>query len=210
MVTRRGISGVLGICDADYDRIMGVPEVDNVLNVDYHDTEVMICCSSSFVHAYREIYERDGDDREIEHTRLRLIGHAGKVGRVRLWSLQNGGKLGFKNLNAGTHLLPDGSFDFREYAAEVTKDRGVSISAVVALSVASIGLDDADIACGHDVSSLLDADAAARRGSGLYGRELIEKMLRLSFDQLAFRSTNIYASIKIWEEKNGLTLILDA
>ncbi|MFF0889042.1 DUF4435 domain-containing protein [Streptomyces sp. NPDC003456] len=209
LVTSRGITGVLGICDADFDRLLGSPVTKNVFPVDHHDTEVMICASPAFGHFYAELYEREADDREIQRTRERLLGHSSLIGKLRLWSVQNGGKIGFKSLNAGEFIERDGTFNLESCVEELIADRDLDSNTLLSIALASAESPDTEISCGHDLTSLLDFDAAIRRRSTTHGREVIEKMLRLSFDSQCFATTQMYAVLRSWEKEERLALIPD-
>ncbi|MER5925839.1 DUF4435 domain-containing protein [Streptomyces mirabilis] len=210
MVTSRGITGVLGICDADFDRLLGIPKVKNVFPVDHHDTEVMISTSPAFAHFYAELYEREADEREMGRTRERLLSYAAIIGKLRLWSIQNGGKVGFKALNAGEYIERDGTFNLESCIDALIAEKDLDSNSL--LSVAKTGTESpaTEISCGHDLTSLLDSDAAIRRRTQAHGRDIIEKMLRLSFDSQAFSTTNIHGALRSWEKEERLRLISDS
>lgn len=210
MVTSRGITGVLGICDADFDRLLGTPTVRNVFAVDHHDTEIMISASPAFSHFYAELYEREADERELGRTRERLLSYAAQIGNMRLWSLQNGGKLGFKTLDAGEYIERDGTFNLESCIGTLTAEKGLDVNALLSIATSSTESPATEISCGHDLTSLLDSDAAIRRRSQTHGRDVIEKMLRLSFDSQAFSTTNIYSTLRSWEKQEQLKLIPDS
>ncbi|MEV6180336.1 DUF4435 domain-containing protein [Streptomyces sp. NPDC052015] len=210
MVTSRGITGVLGICDADFDRLLGVPTVRNVFAVDHHDTEIMISASPAFSHFYAELYEREADEREIGRTRNRLLSYAAQIGKMRLWSVQNGGKLGFKTLDAGEYIERDGTFDIESCIGTLTTEKDLDANALLSIATTSTESPATEISCGHDLTSLLDSDAAIRRRSQTHGRDVIEKMLRLSFDSQAFSTTSIYSTLRSWEKQEQLKLIPDS
>ncbi|MFE0037424.1 DUF4435 domain-containing protein [Streptomyces sp. NPDC059018] len=207
LITGRGIFGVLGICDADFDRLIGVSLGEDVLPVDHHDTEVMICHSPAFNHFYAELYEREAESREVNRTRERLIGYAALIGKMRLWSLQNGGQIGFKSLNAGTFMNNDGTFNLEACVASLTSNKDVAPNALMSVAVTSTESPGTEISCGHDLTSLLDSDAAIRRRSVPVGRDIIEKMLRLSFDNKSFSATRMYAALRVWEKEKNLKLL---
>ncbi|MFI0260262.1 DUF4435 domain-containing protein [Streptomyces sp. NPDC017056] len=209
-VTSRGITGVLGICDADFDRILGVSTVRNVFAVDHHDTEIMISESPAFAHFYAELYEREVDEREMGRTRKRLLSYAAHIGRMRLWSMQNGGKLGFKTLDAGEYIERDGSFNLESCVNALVAEKDLDANALLSIATISAESPETEISCGHDLTSLLDSDAAIRRRSQAHGRGVIEKMLRLSFDAQAFSTTNIYSMLRLWEKQEQLKVIPDS
>lgn len=207
MVTSRGITGVLGICDADFDRLLGCPEIVNVFPVDHHDTEVMICMSPAFGHFYVELYEREADEREVERSRTRLLGYAALIGKLRLWSLQNGGKIGFKSLNAGEFLEGDGTFNLESCVEALIAEKDLDSNTVLSIAETNTESPETEISCGHDLASLLDFDSAIRRRAAAHGRDVIEKMLRLSFDSRSFSTTQMYVALRSWEKEQRLKLI---
>lgn len=210
MVTSRGVTGVLGICDADFDRLLGVQPVKGIVPVDHHDTEIMICQSPAFNHFYVELYEREAESKEVQRTKNRLLGHASTLGKLRLWSIQNGGVVGFKKLNAGEFMEKGGGFNLRACIDELTFEKDTESNALLSIAMTNAELPDTEISCGHDLTSLLDSDAAMRRRSGVYGRDVIEKMLRLSFDSKSFSTTQMHSALRSWEEREGMKLIPDS
>ncbi|MQS39453.1 DUF4435 domain-containing protein [Streptomyces katsurahamanus] len=210
MVTSRGITGVLGICDADFDRLLGEPAIDNVFPVDHHDTEIMICASPAFSHFYAELYEREADDREMQRTRARLLNYSSIIGKLRLWSIQNGGKVGFKTLNAGEFIERDGVFNIQSCIETLMVGKDLDSNTLLSVAKTSTESPETEISCGHDFTSLLDFDAAIRRRSRPHGREVVEKMLRLSFDAKSFSNTQMYVALRSWEKEERLKLIPDS
>ena len=209
LVAGRGIAGVLAICDADFDRIIGTSYPSNVIFPDYHDTEVMIVSSSAFSHFHDELYEQDSSEIEVERVRKKMFNYCGQIGKMRLWSLQNGGAVKFKGVDVGCFLDAVGRFDIAAFAASISSRQSCTVSAAV-LSTAGQGASafiDQELSCGHDLTALLDADAARRLNRAPLGGKVVEKMLRLSFDYAAFSQTQMAEQIRAWQEKHKLELI---
>ncbi|MFI1589524.1 DUF4435 domain-containing protein [Streptomyces halstedii] len=210
MVTSRGVTGVLGICDADFDRLLGTQHAKGIFPVDHHDTEIMICQSPAFNHFYTELYEREADNNEMRRTKERLLGHASALGRLRLWSIQNGGSIGFKKMNAGEFIEKGGGFDLKSCIDDLASEKGIDSNILLSIATTSTESPAPEISCGHDLTSLLDSDAAIRRRSNPYGRDVIEKMLRLSFDSQSFSTTRMYVALRSWEQEEGIKLMPDS
>lgn len=208
-IGERNIPGVLGICDADFDRILGTQDRDGIILVDYHDTEMMIYHSPALPHFCAELYEREFDIREIERTRSRLMGYSTLVGKMRFWSMQNGGPIGFKALYAGEFLDGNGEFDLEACIKKLSAGKSVDAKTLSSIAKMRDFAAEAEISCGHDFTSLIDSDAANRKQSHTFGNEVVEKMLRLSFDRTAFESTKMYTLVRSWEHSNRMKLILD-
>src|SRR4051794_5575547 len=86
---RRRISGILAICDADYDRVIGISRGGDIYYADHHDAETMICFSSAFHRVYEELVDREASLEESQSVRDALVEVACEIGEIRLWSAQN-------------------------------------------------------------------------------------------------------------------------
>jgi len=160
----------------------------------------MIVSSSAFTHFYDELYEKDAFPAEADRSRRRLLRDAALVGRLRLWSLRSGGILGFKGVDAGSFLNSVGRFDFELYASHMgsRSSCSASVTDLIAIGRALSTFSNEEIACGHDLTSMLDYDAAGRQGRNIYGAFTVEKMLRLSFDSKAFLETKMAEDVLAW------------
>jgi hypothetical protein len=100
-----GIKGVLGVVDADFDRINGlsIPS-SNIVATHCHDLEAMLIASPSLERLLREL----GSGRKLERisnpAREILLGAASPVGALRLISMRDGLNLKFNGIKYGAFV----------------------------------------------------------------------------------------------------------
>lgn len=210
LIQRRGIQGVLGVCDADFDRIVGA-HYPSVIYTDHHDAEVMIAHSGAFLRVLDELVPAEtlalfqSDPLILRDV---ILEHAAQIGRIRLHSLQAGILVDFKAVDAGSFVSVEG-FDLANYVSE-------ALSVSPAASVSSQDLIDAadglgalpvgELAQGHDLCAIADAISASP-GSPRLGALGLGSVLRLAFDAVCFRATNLASDIEAWEVRTGFELL---
>jgi len=208
----RGAAKVLGICDADFDRILGRTLPADILQADLHDAEMMIVHSPSFRHVCEELYEETLSDSTFQERRDYLLGVAGKIGSVRMWNNDNHTSLSFKDAWPGNFLTESGGFSENAYISKLIEiSAGCQCSFEDILEVMQnrpLGIDDGEWASGHDFASLLDRDVAIRTGRDGYGRDAIEKFLRVSFDVTSFGGTGLVRKLRDWEQREDAELLI--
>ncbi|MFJ5638964.1 DUF4435 domain-containing protein [Streptomyces sp. NPDC093223] len=210
---RRRVSGVLAVCDADYDRIIDIPRGGDIYYADHHDAETMICFSSAFHRVYEELVDREASLEESQAVRDALVEVACEIGEIRLWSAQNQASLKFSNVNPGNHLRHDRSFDLESYVSQILEDSqssnsefSVLVSLARARNYRSAGIE---VASGHDVCSLLSKEIEYQTSDAPPSSQ-IEAMLRLGFDAECFAQTELARELNKWQERNELDLLADA
>ncbi len=212
LIEDRGIRGVLGICDADFDRITGRSMRSDIVRADLHDAEMMIVHSGAFKHLCEELYEMNMDDGSFQARRNTLLRMAANIGALRLWNEENKGSIAFHAVDPGGFLMGD-EFSCDDYLSKLLElSPGSSITFEQARDILSgghVGIQDGELACGHDFTALLDANAAMTTGRESYGAETVEKMLRLSFDPVNFGKTALVAEMRRWEQRTDSDLLAD-
>lgn len=208
----RRVRGVLGVCDADFDRILGIAAPANIAYTDFHDSEVMIACSEALALVVGEVMGSLMPSEIVPTKRDLLMGFAASVGRVRIWSKETEAHLTFRGIDAGS-FLSSGAFDLDGYCSAVL-DNGPSAGYDLAslLEVARNHRSQAEItelAVGHDFVSLLDAHIAIERAESRMGSRVLGSMMRLAFDSACFRKTNLCRAIVAWEEETGFDVVAD-
>lgn len=213
ILQRRRIRQIMGICDADFDRIIGEGAVANVFRADLHDAEMMIVHTASFRHVCEELYDTTLNDDAFQTRRDELLGIAARIGAVRMWNNIDHVRLSFRTVDPGEFLGEDGEFSDTDYVSrllEVSTVAGVSIDRVLAIMQGNRGaVTDGELASGHDFAALLDRDAAIKAQRDRYGGDVVEKMLRLSFDVASFSSTDLVTQLRRWEEREDVDVLTD-
>ncbi|MFF3211087.1 DUF4435 domain-containing protein [Streptomyces sp. NPDC002886] len=214
---RRGrVAGVAAICDADYDRLLGISRGEDVCFTDLHDAETMISYSAAFRRVVEELVDREVVDEEVQKIRDALVDIACVIGEIRVWSIQSGLSLKFADVDAGSYLLQDGTFDLEGYISRVLEgsssgvvDVGEAMSVAGGRKFRNFGIE---VATGHDFCSLLAADISFRVQGAADKPTLytVEAMLRLSFDAECFAQTDLARLLDDWQTRNDLDLLADA
>ena len=210
LIGRRGINGVLGVCDADFDRIVGA-HYPSVIYADHHDAEVMIAHSDAFLRVLDELVPATTLAKfQSDPLILRdvILEHAAQIGRIRLHSLQAGLLIDFKAVDAGSFVSVEG-FDLTGYISQ-------ALSVSPASEVSAQDLIDAandfgahpigELAQGHDLCAIADAITASP-GNPRRGALGLGSVLRLAFDAACFRATNLASDIEAWETRTGYELL---
>jgi hypothetical protein len=212
LIEDRGIRGVIGICDSDFDRVIDRGARPDVVFADFHDAEMMIAYSDAFKHICDELYGVAMESSIFQSRRDSILEIASRIGLLRLWNEENRGLLGFRNMNPADFLRSN-AFLYDDYLSSLIEaSPGCSIdfrSAKAVISQARPGVDGGELACGHDFAALLDADAAMAAERDPYGVEIVEKMFRLGFDAVSFSKTNLVKSLQVWEARQDMDLLAD-
>lgn len=95
------VAGILGIADADFARLLGVPPPTNVFLTDYHDLECMLLKSPATKKVLAEFGSEDKLERyagSVDKLLASVVYQASKVGCLRLLSLREGLNLKFNGM----------------------------------------------------------------------------------------------------------------
>ena len=208
-----GILGVLGIIDADFDRVTcQAPGIPNVLLTDFHDAECMMLNSPAFDRVLEEFTAGDRVDtfsrQETPLIAHRLAGNAAPLGCLRLLSLVDGLNLKFEGLSFHAfvdrrRIRVDLTRMIREVANNSQKhDLDQALLRQRVEGEMAKGHDCWQISCGHDIAELF-AIAIRRvfsgKSSGGVSTERLEQSLRLAYEAEYLRDTDLVKSISRWE-----------
>ncbi len=206
-----GFPGILAIVDADLDRVLGVTyDCDNLFYCDTHDLDLMLFRSD----ALRKYLSHCADAALLEKNfggidkfRSAILTAILPLAYCRLTNERMKLEMDFKRLRLDQHvdentLELNGDSAFEEIL--VGSRAKCELSDLKKMNVHSIGIcgDPWQLAHGHDVCELVGI--ALRRLVG--GRKIpqtwgseVEKGLRLAFDESAFKKTDIYSKLIVWE-----------
>lgn len=214
MIAGRNIRGVVAICDADFDRVIGRTVPYNILQADSHDAEMMIARSAGLKRAFEEIYEISFEAHEFQTIRDYLLNISARIGSIRLWNTENASRLKFQGLNPGDFLDADEGFLYTDYVRRLLEESFSSSEdlgdILDLIRDYRSDVDSFELSCGHDFTALLDADAAIKGERSRYGPEVIEKMLRLGFSATNFSETQLARALGEWEKTADVDLLADS
>ena len=212
----RGVKGVLGVVDSDYDTFRGEDlSSPNLVATDAHDLECVLCRSQ----ALEAVLAERGDPSQIRRfeddtglaVRQSLLDRALVFGRVRLAA----------TLWDDTQVMPE--LRVPRFLDEETwiVDGAALMDAVVARSggdreawenrVASFaGADPWFVARGHDMIEILRIGLRKVLGNmgTTVGRDDIAKDLRLAVPREYLEATGLWEGVRAWQDINHSYAIL--
>jgi hypothetical protein len=214
MLGSKGVEGVIGIIDADFERIEMAHEAicANVIMTDMHDLEMILTESPALDKLLGEYGSpnkiAECEQRHGKSIRDILIECALPIGLLRLLSQRHSLKLDFDGCRFSDFMERD----------DLSVHTGRLISAIKNRSQRH-DLDDVylrdrleelrreahdyrEICCGHDVVSVLAFGLRRVIGStnpATDHADALEKSLRLAYERASFLETGIYRSVKQWQ-----------
>jgi hypothetical protein len=214
-----GFDGVLGIADADFDRLLGrLLQHGGVIFSESHDLDLDWATDTVLARYMNSVADKTklngaGGIREIRRTihktmiplsALRLCAHTKEVS-LRLDTLH------FDRFVVGLSLDTGKLLDEVLFAGTPEAKRQYVVERIEALSQRKY--DPAQFHSGHDFYTILGIalrdELGARKGPQTYGGE-IALHLRLTYDDAAFRGSAVCREILRWEKDNSPYLVLDS
>jgi hypothetical protein len=212
--------GVLTIVDADFWILeKKLPTSPNLLLTDYHDLELMIMSSPTLDKLIREHGSED-KIRNFGKNIFNILLQSGQsIGYLRWVSLKYNIALKFEDLSfkkfvSETNLSIDISKlikalkdNSQKHTLQETQIKGYI------KEIENNTYDSRHICCGHDLICLLSIGLCKLLGSSNSNEvkpEVLERELRLGYEFSYFCHTQLYASIKRWEQNNNPYQVLEA
>lgn len=222
ILEQRSIGGILVIVDADFDILEGKTFASpNILFTDTHDLETMIIKSPALEKVLSEFGSENkiAQFKQIFNKDLRplLLACGTSIGYLRWVSIQKVFSLKFENLEFSKFLDKDKLVIDETKLIKTVKDKSLRHDISddqIKLSIQELRRDDHDkwhVCCGHDLTNILSIGlhrAIGTNNTGEVTQTIIEKCLRLAYENAHFQQTHIYFSIKNWEKANKPFVIL--
>jgi hypothetical protein len=211
-----GFHGALGIVDADFDLLDGISvSSSNIIRGDCHDIEAMLVRSPAFDRLLREFGSEEKIKRFATKTGMDicsvLLTAASPLGCLRWHSLRSNLSLRFDGLQFSRFV----------HDRALSVDRIKLVTAVKNLSQRQ-DLDSNDLEltireiqeAKHDLWQLCNGHGlvgmlsiALRKAIGsqsaiAVGVEAMERALRLAYEAADFAATELYQTIREWEQRN--------
>ncbi len=209
-------TGALAIVDADFDLLEGqVFASSNIFLTDTHDLETMMLKSQALEKVLLEMGSETklGEfiTRRGKELREALLEEGLHLGYLRWVSLRHGYALKFEGLNYRA---------FTDFNALTVSQSGIvkavknhsqkpQISDQELLQQIEAIRDEAHdkwlVCCGHDLIAILSIGLHKAFGSRNWKEvepEILERSLRLAYESAWFWNTQLYASVRKWEEIN--------
>lgn len=208
-----GFAGVLGLVDADNDRIESIQYgTANLVRYEHHDLETMLIASS----ALRRVFGELGSAEKLEQFDGRmlptLLGLAFPMACLRLHSMRSSLGLDFDKLNYSRWIDRASWTSDVKRMIELVRDRShgaqpsVSELEVEIQRVSNEQHPELEICNGTDLIEILSIGLRGRLGSKSSGEvrpDDLRQSLRLAFQDHEFATSELCAYIQDWEVQSG-------
>lgn len=206
----KGVRGVLGIVDSDYEAISGnsLPST-NLASTDAHDLECMLCRSSALLSVLSELADAAKVQRfeaEVGHdVRTALLQRALILGRLRWAAVYFGFEI--NSINVHDHrFIDEANWAVNEQA--ILKFAAKAPESAEELSSKISRLPSADpwhVATGNDMVQLLRLGLKRKLGCLLnqIGSKEIARLLRAAMPVSELKATGLGREVLEWESNNS-------
>ena len=218
ILEKGNFDGVLGLIDADFDRIEGLPDrSQNLVMPECHDLIMMLVRSPALDRTLTELGSRPKLVAFKENVLDSLMNRALPVGYLRLYSLREELNLRFRNLNYSAWINRSSFVADTPTLIETVKNhsqRSDLSSSVLATAIEELHgsmYDPYEICNGTDVIEILSIGlrrVLGNRNAGEVGVELLKMSLRLAYSEQYFYSSRLRKDIEKWQsQKPGFQVL---
>jgi len=206
-----GFNGVLGLVDADFDRIEGIPDRShNLVMPECHDLIMMLVKSPALDRTITELGSRPKLETFNENVVDALLNRALPMGYLRLYSLRENLNLRFRDLNFSawinrTTFMADTDKLIRTVKNHSQRqDLSDEKLAAVIKEMHGFMYDPYELCNGTDVIEILSIGlrgVLGNRQAREVESELLKRCLRLAYSKQDFRSSSLKKEIEKWESQ---------
>lgn len=213
ILDRSNFCGVLGIVDADFDRLESLSHNSpNLLLTDTHDLETMLLNSPALDKVVREFGSEEKISKLGMDVRAALVEAGISIGYLRWISQRDRLNLTFSGIKYSKFIKEQNlQLDELGLIQEVKNKSQASFdSKDIQEQIAAQKNNNHDrwqVCCGHDLVEILSLGLRKAIGtmkSSEIEPESLERSLRLAYEEVYFRQTQLYANICKWENQNTL------
>lgn len=212
ILEKSSFCGVLGIVDADFDRLESLSyNSPNLLLTDTHDLETMLINSPALNKIVREFGSEDKIAKFGMDVRTVLVEAGRSIGYLRWISQRDRLELTFNGIKYSKFIKEQSlQLDELELIKEVkNKSQMLSLDNKAILQRITEHKSDShdcwQVCCGHDLVEILSLGLRKAIGT-MKPSEIepdnLERSLRLAYEEVYFRQTQLYANIRQWESEN--------
>ncbi len=204
--------GVLGIVDADFDRLESLSyNSPNLLLTDTHDLETMLINSPALDKVLREFGSEDKINKFGMKVRTALVEAGISIGYLRWISQRDQLNLTFNGIKYSKFINEQNlQIDEINLIKEVkNKSQALSLdNDTIQQQIAALKSGNHDcwqVCCGHDLVEILSLGLRKAIGtmkSSDIEPDSLERSLRLAYETAYFRQTQLCSDIYKWESKN--------
>jgi hypothetical protein len=211
-----GFNGVIAIVDADFDRLEGIePDSVNIFMTDTHDLETMILKSP----ALEKLLIEHGSEQKIrsitktqnKDIRQILLDAGIQIGYLRWVNEKDNLSLKFEGISFNEfideNLLTLNLVQMIITVQNKSQRHNIKTEDIQERlnQLSNPDHDPWDVCCGHDLVCILSfglRKVLGTNNANAVTPEHIELDLRLSFEETYFLATQLYESLKAWEQNN--------
>ncbi len=206
----KGVRGVLGIVDSDYDAISGnsLPST-NLVSTDAHDLECVLCRSSALLSVLSELADASKVERfeaEAGHdVRTSLLQRALIFGRLRWAAVYFGFEINSINLH-DHRSIDEASWTVNEQAILNFAAKPPVIAEELSSQISRLPLADPwHVVTGNDMVQILRLGLKRKLGrlANHIGRDEIARILRVAMPVSELKATGLGRDISEWESNNS-------
>jgi hypothetical protein len=209
ILDRSSFDGVLAIVDADFDRLKdSVDESVNLLRTDTHDLETMLIDSPALDKVIAELASEEKIAKLQLDVRTSLVEAGRSIGYLRWISQCDVLNLKFSDLKF-SKFINEQTFQMNELdLIQELKNKSQAFS----LKTEDIQQRIADeknksfnpwqVCCGHDLVEILAFGLRKAIGTMSVDSDNLERSLRLAYEEVYFRKTQLWVNIRHWESNN--------
>ncbi len=213
-VKKANLTGVLGVVDSDFDKLMNKDKAINILTTDTHDLETLILKTGSLevlINEYGDDQKIEAFERDIGTSFIqKVLDSASIIGMLRYISSVNHYEICFDDI------------PYKEFIScknlDIDEEKLIDILLVGKRSNVNRAIikdklkkekeeyyDPWQICCGHDISGILaflfENTIGNSSANGLKA-DRVELVLRTSYNYSLFKDTALYKDIIRWQNEN--------
>jgi hypothetical protein len=212
------LPGVIAIVDKDFDELNGaLPDLPNLFFTDTHDLETLLLKSPALEKLLGELGSQEKLAKFRRDVRAVLLGAGCAIGYLLWVSLQEGLHLKFEGIDFQKFINEETLTIDETQLIEEVKRKSQKLSLKTPdlqkqLAAKRAPTHDLWQVCrGHDLISILSV--GLRKAIGTKPQkdvtvEILERSLRMCYEQVYFQATQLYAAIYQWEADNPTYQIL--
>jgi Protein of unknown function (DUF4435) len=209
---------VIAIVDKDFDELNGtLPTLPNLFFTDTRDLETLLLRSSALENLLVEFGSEDKLNRFGQNVREILLISGSVIGYLRWVSRQDAMHLKFEGIDF-SKFIDDVTLKINETKLiEEVKNKTQKLGVNTAELQERLGKQRNDnhdfwqICCGHDLISILSFGLRRAIGSKKpqeVTADILERSLRLAYEQVYFQKTQLYGAIALWQTNHPTYRIL--
>jgi Protein of unknown function (DUF4435) len=208
ILDRSNFDGVVAIVDADFDRLEdSVYESVNLLRTDTHDLETMLLNSLALDKVIAEFGSAEKIAIQLD-VRTSLVEAGISIGYLRWISQCDGLNLTFSDLKF-SKFIDEKTLQINELdLIQEVKNKSQAFSLKTEDLKQRIadennkGFNPWQVCCGHDLVEILALGLRKAIGTMSVDVDNLERSLRLAYEEVYFRKTQLWFNIHRWESNN--------